>query len=259
MGYALVTGSSKGIGKSIAVELAKRKKDLLLVARSSDLLETIASDIRKQYNVQVSVLSLDLTEKNAATTIKKWCDNNNYVVDVLVNNAGYGLSGSFGAYTQDAYEEMLQININTLVGLCYVFLEDFKKLNQAYILNVASTTAYQSVPGFAVYAASKSFCLSFSRSLTYELRNTNVSVTCVSPGGTDTDFAIRAKVSNKALKAADTFNMTPEIVGALSVKALYNKKTEVILGVINKVGAFLSWLLPQKFVEGNLSKIYEAK
>jgi uncharacterized protein len=89
------------------------------------------------------------------------------------------------------------------------------------------------------------------------LRKTSVSVSCVSPGGTDTDFAIRAAVSNKALKAADRFNMTTEAVAKIAVNAMFNKKTEVITGAVNKLGAFLSWLLPQKFVEGNLYQIYK--
>jgi uncharacterized protein len=259
MGYALVTGSSKGIGKAIAEELAKQKKDLILVARSKELLENFAVELKDIYKIQVQILVLDLIEKNAASSIKEYCTANNYTVDVLVNNAGYGLSGAFGKYTQAEYNEMLQININALTSLCYVFLEDFKKLPQAYILNIASTTAYQSVPGFALYAASKAFCLSFSRSISFELRKTSVSVTCVSPGSTDTDFAHRAKVSSKALKAADKFNMTPEVVAKIAINAMYNKKTEVITGALNKIGAFLSWLLPKKFIEANLYNIYVPK
>jgi uncharacterized protein len=259
MAYAIVTGSSKGIGKAIALELAKQKKDLILVARSKELLELFAAELINTYKINVHILVLDLTDTNAANSIKEWCSKNNYIVDVLVNNAGYGLSGAFGKYAQAAYNEMLQININALTSLCYVFLEDFKKLPQAYILNIASTTAYQSVPGFALYAASKAFCLSFSRSVAYELRKTSVSVTCVSPGSTDTDFAHRAEVSSKALKAADKFNMTPEAVAKIAVNAMYNKKTEVITGALNKIGAFLSWMLPKKFIESNLYSIYVAK
>lgn len=259
MSYALVTGSSKGIGKAIAIELANKKIDLLLAARSGDLLKSIAEEIRNNYGVKVDYLAIDFTGATSAKTLYEWCKKNNYEVDILVNNAGYGLSGSFGKYSAEAYNNMLQINIFSLVNLTYLFLDDFKKKQQTYILNIASTTAYQSVPGFALYAASKSFLRSFSRSLTYELRKTNVSVTCISPGGTDTDFAIRADVSSKALKAADKLNMTPEAVAKIAVKAMFNKKTEVITGVVNKLGAFFSWLLPQKFVEANLSKIYEAK
>ncbi len=259
MSYAIITGSSKGIGKSIAIELAKKKIDVLLIARSSDLLDILAKEITTTYAVKAHCLVIDLAAPEAPNQVKQWCIHNNYKVNILVNNAGYGLSGAFEKYSLKEYNDMLQININAVTSLCHIFLNDFKKLPEAYILNIASTTAYQSVPCFSMYAASKAFIKSFTRSLSYELRKTNVSVTCVSPGGTDTDFAVRAAVSNQALKAADKFNMTTNAVAKIAVDAMFNKKTEVITGVVNKVGAFLSWLLPQKFVEGNLYKIYNQK
>jgi uncharacterized protein len=257
MSYALITGSSKGIGKAIAIELAKKNINILMVARSEALLKKNALAISEKYNVKVDFLVIDFTNPLAAEQVKTWCDEKNYAVSILVNNAGYGLSGAFEKYSIQDYNKIIQLNINAVVSLCHIFLNDFKKLPQSYILNIASTTAYQSVPGFSVYAASKSFIKSFTRSLNFELKNTNVSVTCVSPGGTDTEFAIVADVSKAALKAADKFNMTPEAVARIAVNAMFNKKTEVITGFINKVGAFLSWLLPQKFVEGNLYKIYK--
>jgi uncharacterized protein len=257
MSYALITGASKGIGKAIAIELAKRKINVLLVARSEELLKQHAVEIANTYKVQVDYLVIDFTKTTAAAEVKQWCDEKKYSVNILVNNAGYGLSGAFEKYSLQEYTGILQININAVVSLCHIFLNDFKKLPQSYILNIASTTAYQSVPGFSVYAASKSFIKSFTRSLNFELKDTNVSVTCVSPGGTDTEFARVADVSKAALKAADKFNMTPEAVAMIAVNAMFNKKTEVITGFINKVGAFLSWLLPQKFIEANLYKIYK--
>ncbi len=257
MTYAIITGASKGIGKAIAFELAKKKVNVLLVARSEDILKELSQEIIQKFGVKAAYLAIDLTLLSAPQFIKQWCDKNNYVVNILVNNAGYGLSGAFDKYTVEDYNAMLQINICSVVDMCHIFLHDFKKLTQSYILNIASTTAYQSVPGFSMYAASKAFIKSFTRSLNYELHNTTVSVTCVSPGGTDTDFAIRAAVSNKALKAADKLNMTPEAVAVIAVRAMFNKKTEVITGLVNKLGAFASWLLPQKFVEGNLYKLYK--
>jgi uncharacterized protein len=257
MTYAIITGASKGIGKAIAYELAKRKINVLLIARSEDILKQLTQEIIEKFGVKAAYLAADFTLPNTPELVKKWCKKNNYVVHILVNNAGYGLSGAFDKYSMDDYNAMLQININAVVSMCHIFLDDLKSLPQSYILNIASTTAYQSVPGFSMYAASKAFIKSFTRSLHYELHKTTVSVTCVSPGGTDTDFAIRAAVSNKALKAADKLNMTPEAVAIIAVRAMFNKKTEVITGILNKLGAFASWLLPQKFVEGNLYKIYK--
>jgi short-subunit dehydrogenase len=257
MGYAIVTGASKGIGKEIARELARRKFDILLVARSEQLLQDTAKEIREQFGVTAAILPLDLSMPGAAQTLCDWCQKNNYAVEVLVNNAGYGLSGPFEKYSLDAHDAMMQVNISTLVSLCHLFLPGMKKLPQAYILNIASTTAYQSVPGLALYAASKSFVLSFSRTLSFELRKTTVSVTCISPGSTDTDFVNRANMGAKTKKTADRFNMTPAAVAAIAVNAMFRKKTEVIAGGVNKFGAFLVWLLPKRLVERQIAKIYE--
>ena len=259
MGYVLVTGASKGIGKAIATELAKRNYDILLAARSQDLLIETAAAITAAFNVKTDYLAIDLSQPDAAATLYEWCKKNNYTVEILVNNAGYGLSGHFGKYSQQEYTDMMQVNINALVSLCYYFLADMKKLPQAFILNIASTAAYQPVPGLGLYAASKSFVLSFSRSLSFELRRTTVSVTCICPGSTDTDFVNRANMSSKTKKTANRLNMSPRAVALIAVDALFKKKTEVITGGVNKLGAFLAWLLPKRLVEKNVASIYDMK
>jgi short-subunit dehydrogenase len=178
---------------------------------------------------------------------------------VLVNNAGYGLSGTFEKYDTAHYINMMQVNMNTVLSLTHHFLPMLKKQSSSYILNVASTAAYQSVPGLSVYAATKSFVLSLSRSLNIELKNTGVSVTCVCPGGTNTEFGTRANINSKTSSLAEKVNMTAEDVAAKAVKAMLRKRTEVITGTINKVGAFAAWLLPKKWLEKGVAKIYLAK
>jgi uncharacterized protein len=132
-----------------------------------------------------------------------------------------------------------------------------KKSPQASILNIASTNAYQPEPGLGVYAASKSFVLSFSKPLAYELRMKVISVTCVSPGSTDTGFVDRADMSAKTRNPARRFNMDPETVARLAVKAMFKRKTEVVTGAMNKFGRFLTYLLPKKFIEKKLAEIYD--
>ena len=132
-----------------------------------------------------------------------------------------------------------------------------KKQPKAYILNVASSAAYQAVPFLSVYAASKSFVLQFSRGLHLELKECNVSVTCVSPGATDTNFVDRAQIGPKGLSMAKKVNMQPTDVAKIAIDAMYNGKTEVITGLLNKVGAALAWLLPKKTIEKASSKIYQ--
>lgn len=257
MAYALITGASKGIGKAIALELAKRNYDVLLTARSAHLLQQVAEEIKQQYSVTVNFLPLDLTELNASQKLFDWCVENNFSVCVLVNNAGYGLSGYFEKYSLEESTHLLQINITAPTQLCRLFIPVLKQQSQSYILNICSSSAYQAVPMLAVYSASKTYILRFTRALKQELANTNISVTCLSPGPTDTDWAKTANVSNKVLKMASKINMTPEKVAAIGVKAMLNKRTEVIAGFTNKLGAFLAWLLPDSFVEKTAGNLYK--
>lgn len=257
MAYALITGASKGIGKAIAEELAARKIDLLLVARSQDLLAEVADELAKKHAIKTAFLAIDLSEKEAAQKVFDWCTSKKFSVNILVNNAGYGLSGAFNKQTLNNNLDMLQVNMLVPVTLTQLFLPQLLAQPKAYILNTASSAAYQAVPGLGLYAASKSFLLSFSRALHQELRKTNVSVTAVSPGATDTDFVVRAQVGPKALKAANQVNMLPQAVAKIAVKAMFSKKPEVITGLVNKAGAFITWLLPKGLVERTAMKIYQ--
>lgn len=257
MAYALITGASKGIGKAIATELALRKNDVLLVARSGGTLAQVAQELAQKHGVKTAYLAIDLSGENAAQSVFNWCREQQYSVNILVNNAGYGLSGNFDKHALAKNLNMLQVNMLVPVVLTQLFLPQLLLQPKAYILNTASSAAYQSVPGLSLYAATKAFLLSFSRGLHQELRTTTVSVTCVSPGATDTDFVVRAQLGPKGLKAAQQVNMTPEAVAKIAVKAMFRKKPEVIAGTINKAGVFMSWLLPKGLVERTAMKIYQ--
>ncbi|HEX2607114.1 MAG TPA: SDR family oxidoreductase [Flavisolibacter sp.] len=257
MPFALITGASKGIGKAIAFELAARKLNVLLVARSGDLLNELALELKKAHSVEVHTLAIDLSQPDAAHQVYEWSQPYLDQLQVLVNNAGYGLSGRFEAYPLKDHLQLMQLNMNVVVACCHLFIPYLKKQKQAYILNIASSAAYQAVPYLSVYAATKSFVLQFSRALRYELKRSSISVTCISPGATDTGFNDRANLGEKAVKAAKKLEMTPEQVADIAVTALFAKKTEVITGFINKLGAAFVWLLPKKWVENTAAKIYE--
>ncbi|MBS1660306.1 MAG: SDR family oxidoreductase [Bacteroidetes bacterium] len=257
MEYALITGASKGIGRAIARELASRGFNVLLVARSEELLQQVATEIASRYNVKTDYLALDLAGADAPRNVYDWCRAKNYTVQALVNNAGYGLSGPFEKYSLTEHWNMMQLNMQTLVGLVRLFLPEMQQLQRAYILNIASSAAYQAVPKLSLYAATKAFVLAFSRGLHQELHGGPVSVTCVSPGATDTDFPNRAQLGEKGMKAAEKFNMTPEVVASIAVKGMLAGKSEVITGFINKLGAAMAWLLPKTMVERTAMKIYE--
>jgi uncharacterized protein len=257
MNYALITGASKGIGKAIAEELASRNINVLLVARSEDLLLQVAQNIQLKYKVTSHYLAIDLASENASKQVYDWCVANNYTVNIVINNAGYGLSGKLNTYPLQDYKTMMQLNMNTVVEMSYCFLEMLQKQNQSYIVNIASTAAYQSVPGLNIYSASKSFVLSFSRGLAYELKNTSIAVTCICPGATDTNFAAVANVtSEKALKMAKQFNMNPTQVAKIIVEGMLNRKKEIVPGLVNKINKLGSWLLPKNIVEKMGASIY---
>lgn len=258
MKYAIVTGSSKGIGKAIAVELAKKKIDLVLIARSESILKEQAAELIANYNIQAYYLALDLSQPNAAQKVIDWLEANKIEVQILINNAGYGLSGKIDDYSLEDHQAMMQLNMQFPVELTYKLLPALQKNNKAFILNIVSAAAYQAVPGLNIYAATKAFLLSFSRGLSYELKNTCISVTAVSPGATDTDFANRANVNGaKAKKMAAQFNMQPQEVAKIALDAMFKQKTETVVGLVNKLSVFGAWLLPKKWIEKSAASIYD--
>lgn len=257
MNYALITGASKGIGKYIAFELAKKKYPVLLIARSENELQKTAREIKESYGVDTDYLVCDLSHEDAPLKVYNWCTEKNYPVEILVNNAGYGYAGSFQKYSALDYRNMMDVNMYALVSLCHVFIPLLKMHKESFILNIASVAAYQATPGLSVYGATKAFVLSFSRALNTELLNTGISVSCVCPGGTDTDFALTAQVGEKGLKLAEKVNMTPQAVAIIAVNKMFHKQPEIIPGAINKIGVFLAWILPKKWIEKGAARIYE--
>ncbi|WP_183568725.1 SDR family NAD(P)-dependent oxidoreductase [Mucilaginibacter sp. SP1R1] len=256
--YALVTGASKGIGRSIALLLAKKGYPVLLVARSGTELEALANEITATYLVQAYWLAVDLSADEASQNITQWCTAKGYSVSILINNAGYGLWGNFESVDINEQLNMINLNINALVKLTHAFIGTLKQQPNAYILNIASTAAYQAVPTLAVYSATKAFVLSFSRALRYELKNTPVAVSCLCPGPTDTGFAHRAGLDAMA-ELAEKFNMQPDEVAALGLKGMFDKKAEIVPGFLNKVSAVAGRHFNKALIEKITGDLYKQK
>lgn len=256
MSYALITGASKGIGKAIAFELAKRNYDLLLTSRSLNLLNEAAEEIKKTYPIQIHFIALDLSENNSPLQLYNWCLENNFPISILINNAGAGMSGLFQNSSLENHTKLIYLNVVAPTQLCQLFIPILQQHSQSYILNIASTAAYQAIPYLAVYASSKAYILKLSRGLSKELINKGTSVTCISPGPTDTDWAKTASVPAKALKMAAKLNMRPSKVAEIAVKSMFAKKMEVVPGIVNKFGVFMAWLLPKKISERVASNLY---
>jgi hypothetical protein len=259
MPYALITGAAKGIGKGIATALARRNYNLLLADIDESGLATAAQEISTQHHVIVHTLPLDLTKPQAGRELISWTTFWHNELTVVVNNAGYGLNGAFEQLELEDQLNIIDLNIKAQVSLSHLYIPVLRNHAQGYLLNVGSTTAFQAVPYLTIYAASKSFVLSFTRGLRFELRHSPVSVSCLIPGSTDTNFVNRANISEATKKTAERFNMSPEEVGLIAVNGLLNRKAEIIPGANNKLHSFFPRFFPKRFVEKIAAGIYGPK
>lgn len=256
MAYALITGASGGIGLALARELAGRRHDLLLVARSGQTLEQLASDIRKDHGVKVHVLALDLATPDAAAAVTQWVQTSGYSVDMLINNAGFGSWGLYEDIPESEFQGMMQLNMVTLANLCRQLLPLLKKEKRSYILNVSSTAAYQAVPTLSLYAATKAFVLVLTRGLNWELKGTPVSASCLCPGPTSTGFIDRANLG-RIKERAEKFSMSAEAVARIAVNGMLAGKPEIIPGFTNWLSAKLAEIVPKGIPEGIARNLYK--
>lgn len=257
MAYALVTGSAKGIGKGIAKELARLDFDLLLVDLDEAGLAATKREIETTSSALVYALPLDLSAPGALQTLLSWTAIWHNELQVVVNNAGFGLNGVFEQLELEEQLNIIDVNIKAQVAISHAYIPVLKKRTRAYLLNVGSTTSYQSIPYFNIYAASKAFVYSFNRALRFELRNTSISLSLLIPGSTDTDFVNRARMTEATKKAAERFNMQPDVVGMIAVRGLFRERFEIIPGFSNKLHAFFTRLVPKRIVEKIGAKVYK--
>jgi len=254
--FALITGASGGIGYYFAHELARKKHNVLIVARSEAKLKELKNLLTERYQIQCEYVAMDLSVAGAAEQLFDWCTARNYEIDILINNAGYGLFGYFEKQEVSEVKNMMQLNMNTLMELCHTFLPMLKTKPKAYIMNVASTASYQAVPTLSVYAATKAFVVLFTRGLRYELRGTSVSVTCLSPGATSTNFIDRARL--QAIKArADKFSMSAESVARIGIDGMLKGRAEIIPGFVNWFSSQLTGFVPKVLTEKIAAGLYK--
>ncbi|MEO6133414.1 MAG: SDR family NAD(P)-dependent oxidoreductase, partial [Saprospiraceae bacterium] len=169
MPYALITGASGGIGWAMAKELASAKHDILLLARSEDQLKSNAEELRQKFGVKADYLAIDLSDADVALKVHSWLLEKNYPIDILINNAGFAIWGKLEDLQRNIVNEMMRLNMLTLADMCKVLLPLLRKNKRAYIMNVASTSAYQAVGTLSNYGATKAFVLLFTRGLHNEL------------------------------------------------------------------------------------------
>ena len=241
---ALVTGASSGIGLEYANELAKRGANLVLVARRKDQLEALADKLRTEHGVAVTTIDLDLATLNSGQELVERVAAAGLTPEIVINNAGFGTNNRLENEDRNKIQQEVVLNVATLVDLTTAFLPSMLTNNFGAIVNIASTAAYQPVPGMAVYAATKAFVLSFTSALWGEVQGTNVRVLTVSPGATATEFfeVAQAKPFGNLAPVRDVVYTT---FRALDAKAF---GPAVIVGGRNWFMASVSRLLPTSLV-----------
>ena len=247
----LITGASSGIGLELANLFAADKSNLVLVARSRERLDQLATELRGEHGILVRVLVKDLADPHSPQAIFEALAAESVTVDVLVNNAGFGAGGAVADLPLGRQVDMIQVNVAALTHLTKLLLPGMIQHRSGGILNVASVAAFQPGPYMAVYYATKAYVLSFTEALAEEVIGTGVRVTCLAPGLTATGFAAVADVQRKLLSRLWTADA--KTVARAGYRGFRRGRLLVIPGLWNKLGAvavrFTPRLLVRKFVK----------
>jgi short-subunit dehydrogenase len=243
----LITGASAGIGYELCKIFAKDGYNLVLVSRNKQRLEVIAKEMEHQHDIQAKVIPKDLSEISAPQELYDDIVSNSIDIDVLVNNAGFGINGKFTDFNADKHLELIQVNITSLTQLCSLFAKDMVKRRSGSILNVASTAAFQAGPLMSTYYASKAYVLLLSEALNIELAHEGINVSVLCPGPTRTEFADRAEMSSAKI-ANVPWIMNAAEVAEIGFSGLMKGKKIIIPGLMNKLIAFSVRFTPRSVV-----------
>lgn len=246
---AVVTGASSGIGVELARELARRGHGVTLVARRADKLADLAAELGAT-GIRAEVLAADLADRYTRAALLGRIDELGLVPDILVNNAGLSTLGPVANADPDAEMHMLEVDVVAVADLCTRFLPGMVERKRGAVLNVASTAAFQPLPGQAGYGAAKAFVLSYTRSLGGELRDTGVTATTLCPGPVRTEFGETAGIDAADSEAALPSFLweTPEAVARTGIDALDTGHPVAIPGSANRVAAMLAHLAPKRLL-----------
>lgn len=253
---ALITGASSGIGMELAKIHAERGGDLVIIARSESKLQDLKTELEKRHSVNVMVIAKDLSQPNAPREIYDEVKKAGIEVDYLINNAGFGGRGKFHEREWETDMTMINLNITALVALTRYFLPDFVKRNDGKILNVSSTAALMPGPLQAVYFATKAFVTHFSNALAEELHDTNITVTTLMPGATETEFA---RVSGMDKTSMFLHTASARKVAEDGYVGMLKGKIDVISGltVSQKLASSIIPFMPKKMLLRTVRKMQE--
>lgn len=250
---ALITGASSGLGKEFAKQLAKQNYNLVVVARRESLLIDLK---RTLSNVRVKVYTADLTAENAIDKLLKFLSEEKLQIDVLINNAGFGDYARFDQADIAKLQNMIDLNVKVLTDLMYYVSQQMIRRQSGYILNVASTAAFQPGPMMATYFATKHYVLALSEAVAHEWKAEGVKVCALCPGATQTEFFDHADMYNS--KMLKTFKLpTAEAVSKFGLNAMFKGKRVAIHGFLNKLLIFIGRLSPRNTMTAMTAKALE--
>lgn len=249
----LITGATTGIGYEMSKLFAMNGYNLVIIARNQSQLQQLQQQWENEFGVTIHAIEKDLSQPSSVTEIMDYLDKNKIEIDILINNAGFGLYGPFIETSIEQELQMIQVNIVALTHLTKCLVPNMIRKKKGKILNVASIAAFQSGPLMAVYYATKAYVLSFSEALTNELADHGILVSVLCPGPTNTEFEKRANLKQSKLSRRNL--MYPEEVAKIAFRQFMKGKTFIVPGATNWILVRSSRLLPRKMVTGIVRKI----
>jgi short-subunit dehydrogenase len=254
---ALITGASVGIGREFARLLATKGFNLVLVARSVEGLNSIAEELRRTRDIRVEVIVMDLSEPGAALRLYKHLGGAGLQVDLLINNAGFGIFGTLAENDHAGLAALLQLNCVALTEVTRLFLPDMLARQSGYILNLSSTAAFQPGPLMAAYYASKAYVLSFTEAVAGEVRGSGVRVSVLCPGVTPTEFHAHANMLDSGL--LKLWKMDAATVARAGFNGLMRGKVVIVPGALNKIHSVVIRFTPRGMARGILHWIQKRR
>lgn len=253
--YAIVAGGSKGIGYAIAEALAKRKYNLILIARHTDSLLAAKNKLESEYHIHVEILSLDLAKEATADSIAKWCTQRDIHLKMLCNVAGFGGARDYLSLPLDTLRYMVRLNIESCMALSLTLLPLLEKNAPSYILNVASMAGFAPIPVKNIYSATKSAVVFFSYSLRYQLKQKHISVSCLSPGPVFTKPEIEQDTRKKLGWFGVQMAVPEKKVGEIAVRNTLRGRMMIVPGMLSKISSVIIRVLPRRWIVAIYNKV----
>ncbi|MFK5855456.1 MAG: SDR family NAD(P)-dependent oxidoreductase [Bacteroidota bacterium] len=250
--YTVITGASRGLGKSLAIECAKEGRNLILVSLPNENIAHTAYEISQTFDIKAVSYEINLTIDKDVDSLSAWIKSN-FSIDMLINNAGMGGTDYFDEAHTDYLDTIIQLNMKALVQLTHKLLPALKKSSNSHILNISSLAAFGPMPYKTIYPASKAFVSSFSRGLNAELKKSNVSVSVAYPGGMATNPEVTKRMEEYSSFVQSTF-LSPDKTAKILIKQTLQGKTIIVPGFANKINRLLFKFVPEELLLNMFTK-----